>query len=168
LTAVRTVVVTGAFGALGSAVARRFLADGARLGLINHGPVPAGAANEMPAPHVLVGGVDLTDLKATMDAMQRIAGPAATLDVLVNVAGGFRFQNLADADLAVWEQMFAMNLKTAVVASRAALPYLRARHRMRERRRRRRVPPGRPTGRCPPWASRRGWPRYRSCREGLR
>jgi len=32
LTAVRTVVVTGAFGALGSAVARRFLADGARLG----------------------------------------------------------------------------------------------------------------------------------------
>jgi NAD(P)-dependent dehydrogenase (short-subunit alcohol dehydrogenase family) len=127
LTAVRTVVVTGAFGALGSAVARRFLADGARLGLINHGPVPAGAANEMPAPHVLVGGVDLTDLKATMDAMQRIAGPAATLDVLVNVAGGFRFQNLADADLAVWEQMFAMNLKTAVVASRAALPYLRAR-----------------------------------------
>jgi NAD(P)-dependent dehydrogenase (short-subunit alcohol dehydrogenase family) len=127
LSAVRTVVVTGAFGALGSAVARRFLTDGARLGLINHGPVPAGAAKQMPAPHVLVGGIDLTDLKTTTDAMQRIAGAAGTLDVLVNVAGGFRFQNLADGDLAVWEQMFDMNLKTAVVASRAALPYLRAR-----------------------------------------
>jgi NAD(P)-dependent dehydrogenase (short-subunit alcohol dehydrogenase family) len=29
----RTVVITGAFGALGTAVARRFLAQGARLGL---------------------------------------------------------------------------------------------------------------------------------------
>jgi NAD(P)-dependent dehydrogenase (short-subunit alcohol dehydrogenase family) len=127
MSAAPTVVVTGAFGALGTAVARRFLADGARLGLINHGPVPAWALNELPAPHVLVGGVDLTNMEATAAAMQRIAGTAGTLDVLVNVAGGFRFQNLADGDAAVWDLMFAMNLKTAVVASRAALPYLKAR-----------------------------------------
>jgi NAD(P)-dependent dehydrogenase (short-subunit alcohol dehydrogenase family) len=123
----RTVVVTGGYGALGAAVARRFLAGGARLGLIGRGPVPAWALKELPAPHVLVGGVDLTDLAATAAAMQSIAGPAGTLDVLVNVAGGFRFQKLADGDVAVWDLMFAMNLKTAVVAARAALPHLQAR-----------------------------------------
>jgi NAD(P)-dependent dehydrogenase (short-subunit alcohol dehydrogenase family) len=121
----RTVAVTGAFGALGAAIARRFLTDGARLGLIDRAPVPAWALQELPAPHVLAGGIDLTHLEATAGAMQRIAQPGGAIDVLVNVAGGFRFQKLADGDLAIWEQMFAINLQTAVTASRAVLPYLR-------------------------------------------
>lgn len=124
----RTVVVTGAFGALGAAVARKFLAQGgARLALIGRGAVPAWAAEAFAAPHVLEGGVELTDPAATAAAVQRIAGAEGMLDVLVNVAGGFRLQTLAAGDLATWELMFAMNLKTALVASRAVLPYLLAR-----------------------------------------
>jgi NAD(P)-dependent dehydrogenase (short-subunit alcohol dehydrogenase family) len=42
----------------------------------------------------------------------------------VNAAGGFRWQPLADGDIDVWDQMYAVNLKTAVVACKAALPYL--------------------------------------------
>lgn len=123
----QVVIVTGAFGALGSAVARRFQAQGATLGLIDRAALPSTAAASYPAPHVLVGGVDLTDERATAIALQRVIDSSGGLDVLVNVAGGFRFQAFAEGDLAIWDLMFAMNLKTALVASRAALPHLKAR-----------------------------------------
>jgi NAD(P)-dependent dehydrogenase (short-subunit alcohol dehydrogenase family) len=123
----QVVIVTGAFGALGSAVARRFQAQGATLGLLGHAAVPSTAAASFAAPHVLAGGVDLTDERSTAAAVQRVVDSAGGLDVLVNVAGGFRFQTLGEGDVATWELMFATNLKTALVASRAALPYRKAR-----------------------------------------
>lgn len=123
----QVVVVTGAFGALGSAVARRFQGQGATLGLIDRAAVPSTAAGSFTAPHVLAGGIDLTDECATQSAFRRVTDSAGGLDVLVNVAGGFRFQTLGEGDLAIWELMFAVNLKTALVASRAALPHLKAR-----------------------------------------
>lgn len=119
-----TVVVTGAFGALGMAVARRFAGRGVRVGLLGREPVPASARQEFGTAHVLLGGVDLTVPAAADAAMQAVAAATGGLRVLVNVAGGFRWETLADGDVSTWELMFAMNLKTAVVASKAALPYL--------------------------------------------
>jgi NAD(P)-dependent dehydrogenase (short-subunit alcohol dehydrogenase family) len=127
MTEPRIVLVTGAFGALGTAVARKFRAEGARLLLIDHAAVPAWAAREYPSPHVLTGGVDLSDPAATNAAVQAALGSAGVLDVLINVAGGFRWQTLEKGDIATWELMFAMNLKTAVVVSHTVLPYLKAR-----------------------------------------
>lgn len=121
-----TVVVTGAFGALGAAVARRFASRGVRVALLGHGRAPAWAAKEFGAPHLLLDGVDLTVQEAADAAMQTVAAAAGGFQVLVNVAGGFRWQTLADGDVSTWELMFAMNVKTAVVASKAALPYLLA------------------------------------------
>jgi NAD(P)-dependent dehydrogenase (short-subunit alcohol dehydrogenase family) len=121
-----TVVVTGAFGALGAAVARRFAGRGMRLGLLGHGSVPGWAAQEFGAPHVLLGGVDLTAQPAADAAMKAIAAATGGLRVLVNVAGGFRWETLEQGDVSTWELMFTMNLKTAVVASKAAVPYLPA------------------------------------------
>ena len=121
-----TVVITGAFGALGMAIARRFAGRGLSLGLIGHGSVPARAAQEFGGPSVLLGEVDLTVQDAANAAMRTVAAATGGFQVLVNVAGGFRWETLADGDVATWELMFAMNLKTAVVASKAALPYLTA------------------------------------------
>jgi NAD(P)-dependent dehydrogenase (short-subunit alcohol dehydrogenase family) len=122
----QVVVVTGAFGALGTAVAHRFLGQGARLGLIDHAAIPGNARQTYPSPHLLQGGVDLTDVHAAAAAMQAVVGGSGRLDVLVNVAGGFSWRAFADGDLAIWDRMFAMNLKTAVTACRAALPFLKA------------------------------------------
>ena len=121
-----TVVVTGAFGALGGAVARRFASRGVRLGLLGRGPVPAALRQEFGAAHVLLGGVDLTVQEAASAAMQSVAAATGGFQVLVNVAGAFRWETLAEGDVSTWELMFAMNLKTAVVASKAALPHLLA------------------------------------------
>lgn len=124
MSAQRMVVITGAFGVLGAAVAEAFTAQGARVGLIDRVAPPEWAQQKFPTPHVLVGGVDLAELAAAEQAMQQIAAQAGGIDALVNVAGGFMWQPLETGDLAVWDQMFAMNLKTAVVACRAALPHL--------------------------------------------
>ena len=125
--AVRTVVITGAFGTLGGAVARRFSGGGARLGLLDRVPVPDGALREFAAPHVCVGGVDLANPGSAAAAMQTVAAATGGIDVLVNVAGGFRWEPLAGGDMGTWELMFTANLKTAVAASQAALPHLLAR-----------------------------------------
>jgi NAD(P)-dependent dehydrogenase (short-subunit alcohol dehydrogenase family) len=123
----RAVIITGAFGVLGAAVARKFAAQGAQLGLIDLAVVPAWARTEFAAPHVLCGGVDLADAEATAAAVREINERAGGLDVLVNVAGGFQWQTLEGGGLEIWDTMFAMNLKTAVVASSVVLPYLSAR-----------------------------------------
>jgi NAD(P)-dependent dehydrogenase (short-subunit alcohol dehydrogenase family) len=44
------------------------------------------------------------------------------IDVLVNVAGGFRWEKIADGDIETWDSLYSMNLRSAVVACRSALP----------------------------------------------
>jgi NAD(P)-dependent dehydrogenase (short-subunit alcohol dehydrogenase family) len=56
--------------------------------------------------------------------MQNVVERFGRLDVLVNVAGGFTWQTLADGDVDGWDRMFTINLKTAVVTVKAALPSL--------------------------------------------
>ncbi len=123
----QVVVITGAFGVLGAAVARRFVADGARVVLVDRAPAPQWARTQFAAPHVLIGDIDLADEKSAGQALRQAAEATGGLDVLVNVAGGFQWQLLGEGEAAIWEQMFTMNLKTAVIACRAALPHLLAR-----------------------------------------
>jgi NAD(P)-dependent dehydrogenase (short-subunit alcohol dehydrogenase family) len=116
------VVVTGAFGALGSVVARAFGRAGARLALIDVSKPSAELTAEFAAPHVLLGGADLSDVEATRKAMAAIAMRFGGIDVLVNVAGGFRWEKIVDGDIGTWDSLYAMNLRSAVVACKCALP----------------------------------------------
>lgn len=122
----RSVVVTGAFGNLGIAVARTFREQGAAVALLGRSPPPARVAAEFPAPHCVLGDVDLTQTASTGAAMETVRATLGSIDVLVNVAGGFRWQTLEQGDVDGWDAMFAVNLKTAVVSSKAALPQLLA------------------------------------------
>jgi NAD(P)-dependent dehydrogenase (short-subunit alcohol dehydrogenase family) len=123
----QVVIVTGAFGALGSAVARRFAAAGATVALLDREGVPADLAREFQGSHLLIHGVDLADMASTAKAINSVVGLTSRIDALVNVAGGFRWETLESGDIATWELMFSMNLKTAVNASRATLPHLQVR-----------------------------------------
>jgi NAD(P)-dependent dehydrogenase (short-subunit alcohol dehydrogenase family) len=121
--ATRVVVITGAFGALGSAVAKAFAGTGARLALIDLSqPTAELQAQYGGAGHMLLGGVDLADVEGTRKVMAAIAMRFGGIDVLVNVAGGFRWEKIADGDIATWDSLYSMNLRSAVVACRSALP----------------------------------------------
>ncbi len=120
----RRIVVTGAFGSLGAVVARHFRTEGARVALLDHAQPSAQLRAEFAAPHCVLGAVDLTRLETTVAAIEKIVASLGGIDVLVNIAGGFRWQTLEEGDLDGWDQMYAMNLKTAVTATKAALPHI--------------------------------------------
>jgi NAD(P)-dependent dehydrogenase (short-subunit alcohol dehydrogenase family) len=120
----RAVVVTGAFGNLGTAVARTFRDQGAAVALLGHTRPPEPVGAEFPAPHCVLGGIDLTHAASAGTAMETVRETLGAIDVLVNIAGGFRWQTLEQGDISAWDEMFTVNLKTAVVSTKAALPKL--------------------------------------------
>lgn len=124
----KTVAITGGFGSLGLATAQFLVSRGARVALIGRGAAPASDA--LPAAlkdAVLLGGVDLVDADAAQTALEKAAEALGGLDALVNIAGAFRWETIADGDARTWDLMFDLNVKTALNASKAALPALLAR-----------------------------------------
>jgi NAD(P)-dependent dehydrogenase (short-subunit alcohol dehydrogenase family) len=116
----KVIAVTGACGALGTAVATILSGCGARVAHLDHAPVTAGS----PAGDLALGGIDLADEAAAAAAMSTIVQWAGRLDGLVNIAGGFRFEKLDGGTLESWDSMYRMNLRTGVCCCKAALPHL--------------------------------------------
>jgi NAD(P)-dependent dehydrogenase (short-subunit alcohol dehydrogenase family) len=122
-----TIAVTGAFGALGTALGEVLVQAGAQVALIGRGRSTAG----LPDAALVLGGVDLGDAAAARAAIDQTATHFGRLDGLVNVAGGFQWEKIEGGDIDTWDRMFAINVRTALLASQAALPHLLARGRGR-------------------------------------
>ena len=118
----KIIVVTGASGALGKVVVATALARGARVAAIDH------AASTMKATpdRIELGGVDLTDASEAKKAIDAAASNFGKLDALVNIAGGFAFETVVEGDPKTWQRMYALNVLTALNASRSAIPHLAA------------------------------------------
>lgn len=119
----RVVAITGAFGALGRAVAQAAAGQGARLVLIDAAP---NAPQGLPADALVLPGVDLADPAAAEAAITKAVERCGRLDALINVAGTFRWETLEGGSLATWDLLYKVNVATAVNMSRAALPHLKA------------------------------------------
>ncbi|NCT69262.1 MAG: SDR family NAD(P)-dependent oxidoreductase [Rhodanobacteraceae bacterium] len=117
----KRIVVTGAFGTLGAAVVQAALAAGARVAAVDRAAAPAGGLGAAQ----LFGGVDLGDAAAAQRTLDAAAAALGGLDALVNVAGTFRWETLADGNLATWDLLYQVNLRTAAAASKAALAHLK-------------------------------------------
>jgi NAD(P)-dependent dehydrogenase (short-subunit alcohol dehydrogenase family) len=120
----RVIAITGAFGALGRAVAHAAADQGARLALIDH----AKHAVDCPPSSATVlhlGGVDLTDATAAGAAIDAAADRFGGLDALLNVAGGFRWETVDGGSSETWYALWRMNALTATNASRAAIAHLK-------------------------------------------
>ncbi|MGB9115007.1 3-oxoacyl-ACP reductase FabG [Bradyrhizobium sp.] len=116
----KVIVVTGASGALGKVVAASALAQGARVAGVDH------AASQVAATpdRIELGGVDLTDAAQARKAIDAAASHFGKLDALINIAGGFAFEAIAEGDPKTWQRMYALNVLTALNASRSAIPHL--------------------------------------------
>jgi len=118
----RYVVVTGAAGALGAVVADTLVRDGIKVIAIDQAKtMPGATAFALSFP-----GVDLCDQSSVAEVFAAIAREVGVLNGLVNIAGGFRWETVADGDIATWDRLFNLNLKSALIASKAALPLLEA------------------------------------------
>lgn len=115
----RIIAITGALGVLGRAVAEAVAERGATVIAIDRvDGTPPRDARSWPA-------LDLGDAAATQAAFAEMAARHGGLDGLVNIAGGFRWETLADGTTDTWDRLYEMNVRTAVNACRGALPHLR-------------------------------------------
>lgn len=123
----RVYVVTGGFGALGRALGALLAGQGARLALLDRAQ-PAGDLADLGGGDrlLLLPGVDLGDAVAVQAAFGQVVQRWQRIDGLVNVAGGFAWETVAEGSLATWDRLYAMNLRSAVTASQAVLPHLAA------------------------------------------
>jgi NAD(P)-dependent dehydrogenase (short-subunit alcohol dehydrogenase family) len=116
----KAIVITGALGALGRVVVDAAVARGARVAGVDYAASQAAAT----ADRIELGGVDLSDSGQARKAIDAAAAHFGKLDALVNIAGGFTYEVVADGDIKSWQRMHALNLLTALCASHAALPHL--------------------------------------------
>ena len=124
----RVVIVTGAAGNLGSAVARAFRAAGARLVLVDRAPdrMPVLFPDLADSPdHYLAAGVDLTDADAAKGVVEETLRRLGRIDVLVHTVGGYRGgQPVHETDLETWQFLFDLNVRTALTVTRAVVPVM--------------------------------------------
>ncbi len=121
----KTIVVTGGFGALGGGVAAAAADRGASVAVLDVAPsAPAALADRLGPSALLLGGVDLSSAEGAQRAMAAVKAKFGRLDALLNIAGGFQWETVEDGKAESWDRMFALNLKTALNACKAALPCL--------------------------------------------
>ncbi|MGI9169901.1 MAG: SDR family oxidoreductase [Caulobacteraceae bacterium] len=117
----RVVAVTGGFGILGRAVIAAARAAGAEAAAIGRSTAP-----DIEDGVLRIGGADLADPASASRVVAAVVARFGRLDALVNAAGGFAWQTLADGPFQTWTALYATNVLTAAAASRAALPHLAA------------------------------------------
>ena len=118
----RTVIVTGASGNLGAAVARAFAAGGANLVLVDRhleALQRAGFADD--ATHLL-SVTDLLDQSQVSAMVQAAVAKFGGVHVLCNIAGGFRMGEVVhETSDATWNFLFDINARTLLHAARVRL-----------------------------------------------
>jgi NAD(P)-dependent dehydrogenase (short-subunit alcohol dehydrogenase family) len=130
----RIVIVTGGAGAVGSVVSSRWLAEGAKVLVVDHRQVtidrwlaqlPANTENS----RVATLAADVSDEEGARQIVDTASLRfGATADTLIHLVGGFGMSKVeGDGAVATWNRMMSINVASAFHCYRAMLPSLRAR-----------------------------------------
>ncbi|KAA0927032.1 SDR family NAD(P)-dependent oxidoreductase [Streptomyces apricus] len=122
----RTVVVTGANGWIGGAIARRFAAEGANIvAAARRRDLLDALVDELGPERALAVTTDVTRREDLDAAMQEAADRFGGIDVLVSNAGNNfprAFEDLTSED---WRHLMATNAESTFLGAQAALPHLK-------------------------------------------
>ena len=122
----RSAFVTGAGGGMGLAIAQGLLGEGCAVTGFDLKPRPEVLDGRRGQAAYVRG--DLTDEALVGRAIEGAFARHDRLDYLVNAAGVLLFgedKSAADVDLALWDRVMAVNLKSVVHTCRHAIPRLR-------------------------------------------
>jgi D-sorbitol dehydrogenase (acceptor) len=123
----RHVLVTGAGGGIGLAIAEACLQQGARCTLVDRAPTPSDGVSLLQRSHpgrVAYLPGDVTDAAAVahlLEAAQAAAGPIHTL---VNNAAVFDMAPLLESDEASFDRLFAVNVKALFFVMQRVLQHM--------------------------------------------
>lgn len=120
----RHAVVTGGGRGIGAAIAHALVRQGADLTLMgrNGATLEAEAARLRASGRVNCVRADIADPEATRDAFAAAADALGPVTILVNNAGQAISAPIARTDLALWNQMLAVNLTGTWLGIQAVLP----------------------------------------------
>jgi NAD(P)-dependent dehydrogenase (short-subunit alcohol dehydrogenase family) len=126
--AARLAIVTGGAGALGQAVTRRLLADGATTWVPyvveeEHARLRARVAGKT-RDRLFTAAVDVVETDAMAGFVETVCARHGRIDILVAAVGGFAAGALLDTDRPTWDRMLALNLTSAFSAARAVAPHM--------------------------------------------
>jgi NAD(P)-dependent dehydrogenase (short-subunit alcohol dehydrogenase family) len=120
----RVTLVTGASGALGSAVVDRLDAAGATVAAVDVVP-PEDEDSLLDSDGVAFYRADLADERAVEETVTRIVDDHGRLDHLLNVAGTWRGgAPVESTPLETYRLLIDVNLTTAFLTTKHALPHL--------------------------------------------
>jgi len=126
----KTVVVTGGGGGIGSAVCKRFAAEGAKVAVYD---INLESAQKVAGEISAAGGCaeafqcDITDRASVTAAVAATEQKLGPIDVLVNNAGWDVFKPFAKTEPGEWEKLIAINLVGPLNMHHAILPGMVAR-----------------------------------------
>ena len=115
----RVVLVSGAAGGIGGAVATRFLEGGWRVAALDVQPIPH-------AEHLLPIQADLRSVALCRAAVEQVVEWAGRLDAVVNAAGVWTQGSSAGTTEDEWDQVLGVNLKGLYFLTSASIPHLAA------------------------------------------
>jgi len=122
----RVAVITGGGGGIGSALARRWAADGARAVVVVDRD--AAAAEAAAATYGGLGlGVDVTDEAAVVALVERVERELGPIDIFFSNAGAGGAGGGVEASNAAWQAQWELHVMAHVYAARAVLPSMLAR-----------------------------------------
>jgi len=126
----RTILITGSAKALGAALAKGLATDGHRIAI--HFRSSRHEAEETRQAILKVGG-DAAIFRSALASLadgerlvEDIVSHFGSLDTLINNAGTFNRKRFEELTLEEWNAGFASTASAAFIATRAALPHLRA------------------------------------------
>jgi meso-butanediol dehydrogenase / (S,S)-butanediol dehydrogenase / diacetyl reductase len=121
----KVVIVTGAASGIGEATARRFVAEGAKVALVDRDEASLEkAAKSLPADQVMVQAAYVSDLRAVDGLVAAIVGHFGRLDVIVNNAGVHEGGDPASITDEKWRKVMSTDVDGVFYGCRAALPHI--------------------------------------------
>ena len=112
----KVVLVTGAAGALGEAVVEHFAARGAKLAQLDVVEIDNGHYSAT---------CDLTDSASAATAVADVVAELGTIDVLANIAGGFKMgEAVHETTAETWDFLMGLNAESVLNMARAVVPQM--------------------------------------------